>query len=296
MVEGVFNTLLGGDSVKFTKMHGAGNDYALIDARDLDADWPSLARAMCHRRLGVGADGILLVLPSSSAHTRMRMFNPDGSEAEMCGNGIRCLAKYVLERGIVRRGESPLEVETLAGVRALVPIWHDGRVIRARVAMGKPELRPDRVPVALPGGASDEPALDYPLTVEGVELRLTFVGMGNPHAVAFLDAPVGEFPLPLIGPLVEHHLLFPNQVNFSIVNVGDPGHLSARVWERGVGETLACGTGSCAIAVASRLHDYTDDEVDITLPGGVLTVAWDGRGQVYLEGPAEEVFEGEWNG
>jgi diaminopimelate epimerase len=282
--------------VRFTKMHGAGNDYALIDARDITADWPSMARAMCQRRLNIGGDGILLVLPSSSAHVRMRMFNPDGSEAEMCGNGIRCLAKYALERDIVDRNVDPIEVETMAGIRVLNPVWSDGKVTRARVAMGEPEFRPDRIPVSLAESTCTDPVLDYSLAVEGVELELTFVSMGNPHAVAFIDTPVEEFPLQRIGPVVEHHDLFPSHVNFSIVNVESFGGLSARVWERGAGETLACGTGACAIAVASRLHGYTGDEVDITLPGGVLTVAWDGRGQVYLEGPAEEVFQGDWKG
>ena len=282
--------------MKFTKMHGAGNDYALIDAREVTADWPSLARAMCNRRLGIGSDGILLVLPSSSAHVRMRMFNPDGSEAEMCGNGIRCLAKYVLERDIVNRDVDPIEVETMTGIRALNPVWSDGEVIRARVAMGEPELRPDRIPVSLAENACDGPVLDYPLAVEGMELRLTFVSMGNPHAVAFIDTPVEEFPLHRVGPVVEHHNLFPNHVNLSIANVESPGGISARVWERGAGGTMACGTGACAIAVASRLHGYTGEEVDITLPGGALSVAWDGSGQVYLEGPIEEVFQGEWKG
>ena len=282
--------------MNFTKMHGAGNDYALIDARDVTADWPSLARAMCNRRLGIGSDGILLLLPSSTAHMRMRMFNPDGSEAEMCGNGIRCLAKYVLERDIVDRGMDTIQVETKAGIRALDPVWSDGRVTRSRVAMGEPELHPEKIPVSLAEGSCDIPVLDYPLTVDGMELRLTFVSMGNPHAVAFIDSPVEEFPLHSIGPVVEHHELFPSHVNLSIVNAVRPDGLSARVWERGAGETMACGTGACAIAVASRLHGYTGDEVDITLPGGTLTVAWDGRGQVYLEGPAEEVFQGEWEG
>ena len=280
--------------MKFTKMHGAGNDYVLVDARELDADWPDLARAMCDRHMGVGADGLLLVLPPDAADIRMRMFNPDGSEAEMCGNGIRCLAKYVLERGIVHREKSSLDVETMTGVRALEPIWQDGRVSRARVAMGEPELRSERVPVALSEDMAGGPVLDFPLEVGGMDLNLTFVSMGNPHAVAFIETPVSRFPLHRIGPQVEHHAIFPNNVNLSVVNVKEGRWTVARVWERGAGETLACGTGACAIAVASRLHGLIGDEVDITLPGGVLTVSWDGIGQVYLEGPAAEVFEGDW--
>ena len=282
--------------MKFTKMHGAGNDYVVIDARGLDADWPHLSRDMCHRRLGVGSDGLLLVLPSDCADVRMRMFNPDGSEAEMCGNGIRCLVKYVLERGIVSRDKRTLEVETLAGVRKLEPFWSDRRVTSAQVDMGEPELRPERIPVALSEDMAGGPVLDFPLSVEDVDLNLTFVSMGNPHAVAFIDTPVERFPLHRIGPQVENNGLFPNKVNFSIVNVKEEGLLSARVWERGAGETMACGTGACAIAVAARLQGYTGDEVDITLPGGILSISWDATSQVYMEGPAEDVFDGVWHG
>ena len=282
--------------MRFTKMHGAGNDYVLLDARDMEADWPALAKSLCDRHMGVGADGLLLVMPSASADVRMRMYNPDGSEAEMCGNGIRCLAKYVLERDIVDRSKSPINIETMTGIRVLEPIWHDGKVDRARVSMGEPELRSERVPVSLSEDLAGGPVLDYPIDVDGTVLDLTFVSMGNPHAVAFIESPVSRFPLHRIGPEVERHAIFPNRVNFSIVNVKEGRWVVARTWERGAGETLACGTGACAIAVASRLHGYTGDEVDITLPGGILTISWDGVGQVYLEGPVVEVFEGEWNG
>ena len=275
-------------------MHGAGNDYVLMDARELEEDWATLARAMCDRHVGVGADGMLLVLPSDEANVRMRMLNPDGSEAEMCGNGIRCLAKYVLEREIAEAGDDPLSVETLTGVRMIEPLWSDGCVERARVAMGAPELRPERVPVTVSDDMAGGPVLDFPLDVDGHLLNLTFVSMGNPHAVAFIDTPVADFPLARIGPQVEHHRIFPNKVNFSIVNVRDSGAVVARVWERGAGETLACGTGACAIAVAARLHGFTGEDVDITLSGGTLCISWDGAGEVYMEGPAEEVFEGDW--
>ena len=276
-------------------MHGAGNDYVLMDARDMEEDWAGLARAMCDRHVGVGADGVLLVLPSAEAEVRMRMLNPDGSEAEMCGNGIRCLAKYVLEREIAEVGRDELSVETMNGVRHIEPMWRGGYVDRARVAMGEPELRPERVPVTVSDDMAGGPVLDFPLDVEGFLLNLTFVSMGNPHAVAFIDTPVAEFPLERIGPQVEHHRIFPNKVNFSIVNVRSGGAVVARVWERGAGETLACGTGACAIAVAARLHGFTGEDIDITLPGGALTVSWDGSGEVYLEGPVKEVFEGVWH-
>ena len=280
--------------MKFTKMHGAGNDYVVIDARGIDADWHSLAKDMCHRRFGVGSDGLLLALPSDCADVRMRMFNPDGSEAEMCGNGIRCLVKFALERDIVSQDKEQLDVETMAGIRRLEPFW-DGRwVTSARVDMGEPELRPERVPVAVTEDMTGGPVLDFPLSVEDVDLNLTFVSMGNPHAVAFIDMPVDRFPLHRIGPQVEVNGLFPNKVNFSIVNVRGDGKLSARVWERGAGETMACGTGACAIAVASRMQGYSGDDVDISLPGGVLNISWNGDGPVFMEGPAADVFDGEW--
>ena len=284
--------------MKFVKMHGAGNDYIYIDARNMERDWPALARAMSDRHFGVGGDGIILLLPSEKAHLKMRMFNADGSEAEMCGNGIRCLVKYAVERGLVPASTSPVEVETLNGVLSVTPVMHDGRVVAARVGMGRPKLKPEEVPVHLPTdsvpSAVEDAVVDYPLEVEGVRLRLTFVSMGNPHAVAFIQKPVGEFLLHTIGPQVEHHPMFPKRINFEIVNIEGQDRLRARVWERGTGETMACGSGACAITVAARLKGLVRDTVDINLPGGTLKVQWYGQGEVFLEGPAEEVFEGEW--
>ena len=285
--------------MKFTKMHGAGNDYIFIDARSMEADWPALSRAMSDRHFGVGGDGIILILPSEVAHLKMRMFNADGSEGEMCGNGIRCFAKYAIERGIAHPDGSGLRVETLAGVRTVVPVMEHNRVVRARVAMGPPELEPDKVPVVLATdsvGKVEKAVLNYPVEIGNVALKLSLVSMGNPHAVAFIDGPVDDFPLHTIGPQVEHHPMFPRRVNFEIVNVEGDGQLKARVWERGSGETMACGTGACAIGVASRLLGLANDSLDITLPGGTLKISWDGEGEVYLEGDAVEVFEGEWKG
>ena len=285
--------------MKFTKMQGAGNDYLFIDARGPladQADWPALSQAMSDRHFGVGSDGIILVLPSRVAHLRMRMFNADGSEGEMCGNGIRCFAKYAIERDIAHPGGPGLSVETLGGVRTVAPVLEGNKVVRARVAMGPPRLEPSEIPVDLPGGVHQGggPVLDYAVEIGSTPLKLSFVSMGNPHAVAFIDQPVADFDLHRIGPQVEHHIMFPRRVNFEIVNVEGPGKLRARVWERGSGETLACGTGACAIAVASRLLGLSGDIVDITLPGGNLSVTWDGWGEVYMEGDAVEVFEGEW--
>ena len=287
--------------MKFTKMQGAGNDYIFIDARDdglTRADWPALSRAMSDRHFGVGGDGIILFLPSQIADLKMRMFNADGSEGEMCGNGIRCFVKHAVDRGMVASGPAPVRVETLAGVRSIEPVLDGDSVVGARVAMGEPRLSPEDVPVKLPEERGERVAgavVNYPVEIDATHLKLSFVSMGNPHAVAFLEDPVDEFPLHVLGPQVERHSMFPNRVNLEIVNLAGDGRLTARVWERGSGETLACGTGACAIGVASRLLGHTGDMVDITLPGGTLSVSWDGEGQVYLEGDAVEVFEGEWS-
>ena len=282
--------------MKFTKMHGAGNDYIYIDARGMDKDWPSLSRQMSDRHFGIGGDGIILVLESQVADLKMRMFNADGSEGEMCGNGIRCFAKYAIERRIVLSAVQSLKVETMAGLRTIAPEYQGDKVIGARVSMGPPGLDPQDLPVILAASPDYErgPVLNYPCRVDGLELALTFVSMGNPHAVAFLDQSVDEFPLHTIGPKVENLPMFPRRVNFEVVNVNGEGRVTARVWERGSGETMACGTGACAIAVAARLQGLSQGPVDITLPGGILNIDWDGEGEVFLEGPAEEVFSGEW--
>ncbi len=279
--------------MKFTKMEGAGNDYVYIDARSQERDWPELSRQMSDRHFGVGSDGLILIADSHVADLKMVMFNADGSQGEMCGNGIRCFAKYAIERDIaVPKGER-LTVETLAGIRTVTPTYDGARISGARVAMGAPILEPAEVPVAL-----DEelpaPVLGYAFAMDGYDLPLSFVSMGNPHAVTFIDVPVADFPLHTVGPKVEHHSMFPRRVNFEIVNVDAPGKLTARVWERGSGETLACGTGACAIAVAARLSGHCGDEVDIKLPGGTLRIQWAGTGEVMMEGPATEVFTGEW--
>ena len=282
--------------MKFTKMHGAGNDYVYVDARSQEQDWPELSRRMSDRHFGVGSDGLILIKNSDVADLRMSMFNADGSEAEMCGNGIRCFVKYAVDRSIVSGSTSSVSVETLAGIRNIVPITDNGKVTGARVSMGSPIFTPIEVPVQLDssGEYGAGPVLEYPFEMDGFDLPLSFVSMGNPHAVTFIDTPVDEFPLLTVGPKVENHSLFPRRVNFEIVNVDNPSHLTARVWERGSGETLACGTGACGIAVASILSGHSGNTVDITLPGGTLKVDWDGQGEVYLEGPAEEVFSGEW--
>ena len=275
----------------FVKMHGTGNDFVMLDAAGDDGDWPALAVAMCDRHFGIGSDGIIVALPSSRADLRMRMFNPDGSEAEMCGNGIRCLAKHAIESGLARRRENTVVIETLAGDLRCELQERDGRIERVRVAMGAPRFKPSEIPVV---GDGPGPLQDLAIRLDDESVVVTCVSMGNPHAVCFTEEPVDAFPLARIGPQIERHPDFPRRVNFEIVNVLGRGRVHARVWERGAGETLACGTGACAIGVAARLAGFSDGGTDVYLPGGVLRIEWDGDGEVYLSGAATEVFRGEW--
>lgn len=284
--------------MNFSKLQATGNDFILLEARNMERDWSKLARDMCHRQFGIGADGLILVIDSDIANLKMRLFNPDGSEAEVSGNGLRCFAKYVIDRKIAP-GPS-LTVETLAGIRTIQVSISQGKVSRAKVNMGMPRFKAEDIPVLIGnpekgrGEVDIIPILDYPLDIAGSKLNLSFVSMGNPHAISFLSQPVANFPLSEIGPQVENHPIFPERVNFEIARVVNRNKIEARVWERGAGETLSCGSGACAIAVIVRIRDYIDDEVDIMLPGGNLTISWDGVGEVYLSGPVEEVFAGEW--
>ncbi len=277
--------------MRFTKMHGTGNDFVVIDARGEQRDWAKLAIAMNDRHFGIGGDGIILALPSDEADLQMRMFNPDGSEAEMCGNGIRCLTKFAVEHGLVRPQDDAIRVATLAGTLTCAFTSYSGTVESVRVSMGRPRLDPREIPVL---AEQAPPVKGFPLEVDGERYPVTCVSMGNPHAVWFADQPVAGFALQTVGPRVEHHPAFPKRVNFEIATVVRPGVVEARVWERGAGETLACGTGACAIGVAARLNGFTGDVTDVSLPGGTLRIEWDGEGEVYLTGPAVEVFEGTW--
>jgi len=283
--------------MKFTKIQGSGNDFVLLETYEVQRNWSRLAVAMCDRHLGIGADGLLLVMPSKAADFKMRMFDPDGTEAEACGNGLRCLVKYVLEKGLVRTGTAQLLVETPAGIRKVELEWSGNRADGIKVSMGGPKFAASDIPVVIePGGdlVNIKKMLGYPLTIEDTSLLLNLVSMGNPHAVYFWQRPVAGFPLSRMGPKVENLPIFPNRVNFEVAQIISRKKIEARVWERGAGETLACGTGACAIAVAARLSGYIDNKVDIKLPGGVLSVEWDGVGEVFLSGPAEIVFFGEW--
>ncbi len=277
--------------MRFTKMHGAGNDYLYVDGRVQERNWPALSAAMSDRHTGVGSDGLIVLMPSDAAELRMAMFNADGSEGKMCGNGIRCLVAFAMDRGVVPKDRERVHVETLSGMRWVEPVWDNGRFGAAVVGMGEPILNAEDVPVVASG---HETVLDYPLRVDGQDFRISCVSMGNPHAVAFLDRPVADVRLHEIGPVVENHPMFPEQVNFEIAQVVDDGRIEARVWERGSGLTMACGTGACAVAVVARIQSRTGDRVAVALPGGDLTITWPGSGEVVMEGPVATVFEGEW--
>ncbi len=272
-------------------MHGAANDFLLVDGRGQKRDWPALAVAICNRNVGAGADGLLVAVEPMREAARMRLFNADGSEAENSGNGVRCFAKFVVEGGIASPTGDVLRVETGAGVIVLDLLREGAAVLGARVDRGAPRFAPGEVPVAV---ERDPPVLDLPVQVEGKEYEVTCVSMGNPHAVHFITGDVRAFPLAAVGPKVEHHALFPARVNFEVARVVDRGHIESRTWERGVGETMACGTGASAIMVSAVLHGYVDGRVEVREPGGVLTLEWDGKGHVFLTGPAAFVYSGDW--
>lgn len=278
--------------MKFTKMQGTGNDFLFVEAGESERrDWPALARAMCDRHFGIGADGLMLVLPSARADVRMRLFNADGSEAEVSGNGVRCLVKYAVDRGIARPHEGFIVVEGLSGLLEAQVAGAGGQVESVRLSMGAPRFAPAEIPLAV---EARPPVLDLPLEVDGETVHVACLSMGNPHAVTFIDSPVEEYPLERLGPLVERHPAFPARVNFGVARVLARDRMDVRVWERGVGETLACGSGSCAAMVAARLKGRVGDAVDIRQPGGPLTVEWDGKREVYLSGRAAFVFDGDW--
>lgn len=270
----------------FTKMHGSGNDFVVIDSRELDLsrhfDMVQLVRILCNRRFGIGADQLLLLCSSGVADFRMVIFNADGGEVEMCGNGIRCLATYIWDREFSTR--DILEIETLAGI---IRPERAGKLVK--VDMGEPVLGADKIPVAL---QSTAPVIDYPLKIKDQMFKVTCVSMGNPHAVIFMGEDISVFPLSVYGPVIEGHPLFPNKTNVEFVNVLNSKELRMRVWERGAGETPACGTGAAASAVAAMLKGLTERNVTMHLAGGDLEIKWPVNGHVYITGPAVEVFEG----
>ena len=274
--------------MKFTKMEGLGNDYIYVNCFQEKVEQPQkLAIQYSDRHFGIGSDGLILIIPSEVADFRMDMYNSDGSQAEMCGNGIRCVGKYVYDYGLTQKTQ--ITVETLAGIKTLNLHVERGKVKLVTVDMGSPILQSSLIPVV-----SEKPeVVNEPITVAGTVYQVTCVSMGNPHAVVFVDN-VKELPLETIGPKFEHHAWFPRRINTEFVEVLNPHEVNMRVWERGAGETLACGTGACASAVACILNHMTENEITLHLVGGDLRVQWDrDKNRIYMTGPATVVFDGE---
>ncbi|MBQ8983825.1 MAG: diaminopimelate epimerase [Lachnospiraceae bacterium] len=293
--------------MRFTKMEGIGNDYIYVNCfQETVADPAEFAVKYSDRHFGIGSDGLILICPSEIADFKMNMYNADGSQAEMCGNGIRCVGKYVYDYGLTDRTE--ISVETLAGIKYLTLHTVDGKVKEVTVDMGEPIFTPTEIPVDLSKlsaesrmtvqeqstyGEAVSRVVDVPIIAAGQEYRMTCISMGNPHAVVFVDN-VKEFPLEQVGPLFEQHPVFPRRVNTEFIEVLSDTEVNMRVWERGSGETLACGTGACASAVACVLNHKTKDEIVLHLLGGDLKVKWDqDKNRVYMTGPARVVYDGE---
>lgn len=274
--------------MKFTKMHGIGNDYVYVNCFNEAIKNPSaVSKYVSDRHFGVGSDGLILIKPSKVADFQMDMYNADGSQGEMCGNGIRCVAKYVYDYGLTDK--TNISVETLAGIKHLDLTIENGKVALVKVNMGSPELVPEKIPVVAEG----ERAIDVPLEVKGKTYQMNGVSMGNPHCVIFMEEDVRELDLESMGPDFENHKRFPKRINTEFVNVLDENTLRMRVWERGSGETLACGTGACATAVAAILNGLVQKEVTVKLLGGDLKIQWNGGdAPVYMTGPATTVFDG----
>lgn len=276
---------------KFTKWQGCGNDFVLLNCiQEEPTDYAALSRKVCDRHYGVGADGILVVLPSEKADFRMRIFNTDGSEAEMCGNGIRCFARYLYDYGLTNKTE--FTVETGAGILVPEIVFADGKITGVRVDMGEPRLLGEEIPVK---GYDGQRVVSQPIMVAGENYQMTAVSMGNPHCVIFVDD-AEDFPIEQLGSQFEHYEQFPHKTNTEFVTVKDRSHVRMRVWERGAAITLACGTGSCATVVAGVLNDKTDRKVEVQLDGGTLVVEWAENNHVFMTGPAELVFTGQLTG
>ena len=274
--------------MKFTKMHGLGNDYVYVNCLKETVENPSeLARFVSDHHFGIGSDGLILIRPSEKADFQMDMYNADGSQAEMCGNGIRCVGKYVYDYGLTDKTE--ITIDTLAGIKNLKLTVENGKVSLIRVNMGSPILSSRQIPVLWEG----ETAVNIPVEIRGRQYHMTCVSMGNPHAVVFMDN-VKELDIERIGPFFEMHPIFPKRTNTEFVEVLDRNTVNMRVWERGSGETLACGTGTCATVVACVLNNKTENDVTVHLLGGDLHIFWDREAnQIYMTGPAEVVFDGE---
>lgn len=275
-------------NMKFTKMHGCGNDYVYVDCTNEMIENPSeVSKYVSDRHFGIGSDGLILICSSETADFRMAMYNADGSEGAMCGNGIRCVAKYVYDKGLTDKKN--ISIETKSGIKELELTVEDGKVALVKVNMGAPILKAKDIPVDV----DTEKCIDSDINVDGKDYKITCVSMGNPHAVTFIDEDVKTFPIEKIGPKFENHPMFPDRVNTEFVQVLNRHEVNMRVWERGSGETLACGTGTCATVVACVLNGLTDDEVTVHLLGGDLFIKYDRENDtVWMTGPAVIAFEG----
>lgn len=275
--------------MRFTKMHGLGNDFVVVEAWEgLPAtNLTSLAQLVCHRHRGIGADGLVFLLPSEVADCRMQIYNADGSLAEMCGNALRCVSKYVYDHGHCQWPD--LTVETLAGIKQVHLEIVGGQVEQIRVDMGFPMLEPSRIPML----TMTNPPAAIPIEVHGQRFAVTGVGVGVPHAVIFVPD-IEKVDLAQVGASLERHPIFPWETNADFVQVINSRRVLVRVWERGAGATLACGTGACAVVVACVLNGLTEEQVDVELPGGILQICWQDRQRLYMTGPATEVFSGYW--
>jgi len=279
--------------MKFTKMQGLGNDYVYVNCfKEKIGNPPEVAKIVSDRHFGIGSDGLIMINPSKVADFEMEMYNADGSRGEMCGNGIRCVAKYVYDYGLTDK--THISVETLGGIKYLDLTVKDGKVALVRVDMGEPELDPEKIPIIMKGYSDEtDRVLNAQIKVDGKEYHMTGVSMGNPHDVVYIDDVQG-LDIEKIGPKFENHERFPQRINTEFARVIDRKTVEMRVWERGSGETLACGTGACAVAVASILNGYTEREVEIRLLGGNLQIEWNEEdNHVYMTGPATVVFDGE---
>lgn len=280
--------------MKFTKMHGAGNDYVYINGFSYTRDnWSDISKRISDRHTGIGSDGLIIALPSSVADLRMRMFNADGSEGDMCGNGIRCLVGFAMSEGLIAKDNSTKNIETNSGILTVEPIFIEDTMIEAIVDMGDPVFEPSLIPVQI--DTSSVPVLTHKMELDGMSMELGFVSMGNPHAVLFIDDPVDDFPLESIGPIFENLPCFSDRINLEIANIMATDQIKVRVWERGSGLTMACGTGACAVAVIAQLKGLVGNEVKLDMPGGRLNIKWNKNDSVMMRGPIETTFHGEWN-
>tara|TARA_B110001454_G_scaffold21872_1_gene21240 strand:+ start:260 stop:1108 length:849 start_codon:yes stop_codon:yes gene_type:complete len=278
----------------FVKLQGAGNDYIAIDGRNKNYDWNQLSIDMSKPAFGVGSDGIVVVFESDKSDIRMRIYNPDGSEAEISGNGIRLFTKFVIDEKIIIPTKNHIKIETGDGIKTVYPKIDEGKVISSIVEMGVPNFIPSKIPINVPS-MKDSDSPKFSLKVLDYNLELTCLSIGNPHAVCIIDENIDDFPLIEVGTIVEKHNYFPNRINFEIVNIISRDRIRARIFERGAGETLSSGTGSTASASASRYNGFVDDKVEVILDGGNLNISWNKENMAMLEGPSVEVFKGIWS-